>query len=81
MKINHIVMTMTKQKLLEKCRIRFLQEAWNYVVDQMCEALGKEKKHKKKLDKLKMLPDNYRDEYLSQYFKRAKLKFRLKVLL
>ncbi len=45
----------------------------------MCEHLGKEKKHKKKVDKVKLLPDSYRDEFLKAYYQRAKLKFRLKI--
>jgi hypothetical protein len=45
----------------------------------MCEHLGKDKKHKKKVDKIKLLPDSYRDEFLRAYYLRAKLKFKLKI--
>jgi hypothetical protein len=40
-----------------------------------------EKKNKKKLDKLKMLPDSVRDEFLSEYYKKAKINHRIKVYL
>lgn len=79
-RIGYIVSMMTSHKLLEKARINFLREAWRFVMDIMCEQLSKDKKHKKKVDKLKLLPDSYRDDFLKAYFKRAKLRFRLKVL-
>jgi hypothetical protein len=48
-------------------------------MDRICEALGKEKKNKKKLEKHKSLPVSKRDEMIDLYYKRAKLKFRMKV--
>ena len=45
----------------------------------MCEHLGKDKKHKKKVDKIKLLSNSYRDEFLKAYYQRAKLKFKLKI--
>ncbi|TNV86864.1 hypothetical protein FGO68_gene6999 [Halteria grandinella] len=74
-KIFHVYNTMKNYSTLERARIRFLQEVWHYTVDIMMT----EKKHKKKLDKLKMLPDSVRDDFLSEYYKRAKIMHRLKV--
>lgn len=76
-KIFHVFQTIMGYAITEKCRIRFLQEAWHYTIDAMC----LEKKNKKKVDKLKMLPDSVRDEFLSEYYKRAKINHRLKVYL
>lgn len=46
----------------------------------MIDHFGKEKKLKKKVEKLKMLPDSIKNEFLNAYFYRMKLRFRLKLL-
>ena len=78
-KLMHIVNCATAHKQKERCRLNYLREAWQHIFDRMCEALGKEKKNKKKLEKLKMLPNSKRDEMLGIYYQRAKLRFRMKV--
>lgn len=60
-------------------RKQFLAYIWNYSIDQQCEAL-KDKKQKKKIEKLRMLPNSYRDEFISDYYKRCLLKYSLKML-
>jgi hypothetical protein len=40
----------------------------------------KDKKQKKKVEKLRMLPNTYRDEFISDYYKRCLLKYSLKLL-
>ena len=78
-KIIHVITTLNNHKLKDNYRFRFLQEAWQFVLESICEGLGKEKKNKKKLEKLKLLPDSKRDEMLKSYYTRAKLRFRMKV--
>jgi len=78
-KIIRIVNCATDHKHRERCRLNFLREAWQHIFERMCEALGKEKKNKKKLEKLKMLPISKRDEMIAIYYQRAKLRFRMKV--
>lgn len=56
-------------------------KAWNFMIETMCEQLGKDKKHKKKVDKLKMLPESYSVKFLDEYFERAKLMHKMKILL
>jgi hypothetical protein len=74
-KIFRVYDTMRIYSNMERCRVRFLQEAWQYTLETMCT----EKKHKKKIEKLKMLPDSMRNEFLADYYKRAKIAHRLKV--
>lgn len=77
--LRYIVTRITNHKLLERARMKFLHEAWQFMVDHLCETLGKEKKHKRKVEKIRLLPDTYRDEALKRYMARAKLMFRLKI--
>jgi hypothetical protein len=74
-KIFHVYDTMKNYSIMERSRIRFLQEAWQYTLEIMIT----EKKNKKKLEKFKMLPDSVRDDFLADYYKRAKVMHRLKV--
>lgn len=67
-KIMRIVNCATNHKQRERWRLTFLKEAWHQIFERMCEALGKEKKNKKKLEKLKMLPNSKRDEMVGIYY-------------
>jgi Arc/MetJ-type ribon-helix-helix transcriptional regulator len=67
--------------MLEQYRNNFLVEAWVFVLDNMCDHFEKDKKHRKKVDKLKMLPDSYRKEFLDLYYRKCKLRYMHRVLL
>jgi hypothetical protein len=57
----------------------FLEHAWTFVMDILCEQLGKDKKQKKKIEKYRGLHNSIKDEFLRDYLKRCEFKYKVKV--
>ncbi len=56
------------QRDLDKRRILFLEHAWTFILDLQCEIYSKDKKQKKKVEKLRMLPNSQRDEFIHMFY-------------
>lgn len=59
----------------------FLEHAWNFVMDILCEQFGKDKKQKKKVEKYRGLHNSFKDEFLRDYLKFCEFRYKVKVAL
>lgn len=61
-------------------RKEVLREVWRVVRDRKLEEMQKDKKHKKKsdkIDRLKYLPDSVKEEYIEDFYNLAKFTFKM----
>jgi hypothetical protein len=60
-----------------------LREVWRVARDRKLDEMAKDKKHKKKsdkIDKLKYMPDFYREDYIKDMYTMARLTFRMSAI-
>lgn len=68
------------RKDIEEMRKEVLREVWRVVRERKLEEMQKDKKHKKKsdkIDRLKYLPDSVKEEYIEDMYNLAKFSFKM----
>ena len=68
-------------KSFKERHLIFLDHAWNFVMEILCEQFGKDKKQKKKLEKYRALNNSFKDETLRDYLKMCEFRYKVKVAL
>ena len=78
-----MVKKLSNRKVIEAQRMESLREVWRVARDRKLDEMAKDKKHKKKsdkIDKLKYMPDSYREDYIKDMYTMARLTFRLSAI-
>jgi hypothetical protein len=79
-RINILVNRLSNRKVIEAQRMESLREVWRVARDRKLDEMAKDKKHKKKsdkIDKLKYMPDSYREDCIKDLYSLARLTFRM----